>query len=440
MIYRLGSGIPAKIANFSFQPLQGSLVPQSIHVTRRGLKLLQATQIQDQSAFEKGAAEQLLQAPDLNWWTPLTNYVPIRSFTMKFLDRVTKARVTSARKLQVSLAVEPSEFDPLYWLFSDLTPLAAYWIEADLDVTTTSVPVVRPLIPGSAMMDDKMSMLRLGGLPSEGPSFSSQGLLPKQCDNADVVWLRMKLNPDKVEPYLLPGMTLDSDVGVISMQRCNPFYVPVLLKLTMPLVFNELWVTVSVRYKNMTLIYPLLLMSEDDVAVMGGQDFGGLPKKLANATFELSPPPSQGKQPGFGTSVAWSVSRRGRPVMNFTGTITQETTNSSIPGITDGYVWALLIGHQFPRHPDLDRPFYVFLDAKEFVEGQRAVADMTVALGSHEQEPLGEWFQGAPLDGGYARSARDWLPGMDELANDFTRVPANEYLEWWKRNFQVLYM
>jgi len=444
MIHRLGSGIPAKLANFSFEHGGVSTEPQSFTATRRGLRVLEATQILDAGAVDAHEVGHLFQDPDMNWWTPMTNYIPVRSRTMKFEHRITKANITSARKIQTSLAVQHSDYDPLYWLFEDLTPLSAYWIEADLEVSTTSVHLIRPPAPALGVMPEfKINALRIGGLPSEGASFSPEEM-KGQCNNAATFWVHMKLNPEKVEAALLPGMSLDSDVGILFLQRCFPFTVPVLGDMPLPLIFEELWVAVPVRSHNFSYMFPLVLLLNDDVGQMGGQDYGGLPKKLANVTLETSPEVPFGTAAGYGTRVSWSVSRHGRSIANFTGRVTDETTRP-IPGLNDnagdeGARWALLIGHQWPRSPNFDSPMYLFPRSVETTKAQRAMTDMTIEFGTSLQEPLCDWFQGSPLEGGFVLLERDWMPSITNVQDELRQVPGDEYVAWWKRNFQLLYM
>jgi hypothetical protein len=332
----------------------------------------------------------------------------------------------------------------MYWLFADLTALAAYWIEADLDIITAPMHAHRPPPRDLGVLPDPIFLgLRYGGVPEEGMEPFLPAQMREQCNDAHTVWFRVRLNPEKVEPMLLPGLTLDSTEGLIMMQRCHPYAVPG--DLILPLIFNELWVTVPVRFHGVCYTYPLLLLTGDDVGMIGGQDFGGLPKKMANLTFAMSPPVPAAEQPGYNTSVVCSASRHGRPALNFTGRITTRTSKLT-PGVNDNFAgdgarWALIVGHQMPRDPELDSPFYLLPRTMSTTKVQRAMTDMTMEFGSHLQEPLGDWFQGPPLEGGYVKTSKEWLPALGgNIRENFKQVDGDAYAAWWTRNFQVLFM
>jgi len=436
MILRLGSGIPAKLANMSF-PADGAALDgaATINVTRRGVNLLQVSGIRDAGDYDLQQAEDLLAKVDMTWGTPITNYMAGPGLmNMTFFQHTTKATVRKARKVDVSLTIKHDDFDPFAWIFADSRPLDAWWLEGDLEVTTKVDMIPEAKDPQMPHMDANITALRTSGaVLTHGLNVTDRS---SSCSNADVIWTRMKLNTEKIAPYLPPGFSLENDEGVMMLQRCQPGVFKLLGDLKLPLVYNELWVNVFGTYDGTPILLPILLLVDDDVAVMAGQDYAGTPKKLANLTFTMTP------DSGANSSVFASINRHGRQIFKFTGRIGAETTGT-VRGVNDNTRqnsrFGFVMAHQFPRDGIVDRPMYIFPRGVQSTYKQREMTDLAVELGHAKEEPLGEWFVGEPLAGGYVQQSRDW--GMDMMiGNNFQKLPMDDWIAWWTRNFQMLHM
>lgn len=455
LILRLGSGIPAKIANISF-PAAGAALDgsQSIHIDRRGISLVEVSNLRDVGEADASEAQELFQHIDRTWGTPAYNYGEgFGSTNTTFFSSSTKATIRTARKLDLSLSLKQEKFDPIGLLFENTRPLRAFWLEGDLEVRTkleiiaddpvsskdapkhALSPAKAPSSEGSASLQPKMIALRVGGAVTTPPQLTLD-MRSKSCADADVIWARMKINKTKVAQYLPPRFVLHRDDGILMHQRCQPgsfkFLGPSML---LPLEYNELWVEVFASIDGSPVTLPLVLLVNDDVAVIAGHDYGGTPKKLANLTFTMTP------DGGRGSEIFINVDRHGRQVMKLTARMGPPSSERMV-GVNDltkeSVDYAFIMSQQFPRDGESDRPFMYFPASMTTTEGERSITDLAIELGNSPQEPLGDWFVGQPLEGGYVRQGRDWRPNLNP--DNLQRLPAAPWVDWWARTFQVHFM
>lgn len=437
MILRMGSGVPAKLANFTFPQNEIGFGKTDAKVERRGVNLLKVVNITDQGAFALDEAERMFDVADWTWGTAVSNYVSRPAgVNMTFEKRSTKARLTKARKISVSLSIEYDEFDPFASIFDGREPVDAWWFEGDFDVTTLLTSIGQT--EGAAFfprIEPIMTALRVGGatLVHGGAELNGQNM---SCSNADVVWVTMRVNEENLKKFLPPGLTLIPDEeGLLMLQRCQPGVFKLIGNLILPLEYNELWVVARVMYQDTPVLFPVLLLVDDDVALISGQDYAGTPKKLANLSFTLSP------DAGFNSSVHIQINRHGRSILDLTGRIGQHS-QAPVPGVNDNARenarYGFVMAHQFPRDTNIDRPMYVFPRAVQRTFSQHVMEDVKVEFGRSLQEPLHDWFAGTPTSAGYSRLGRDWGPNPSPL--QFAQLPAEGWVSWWTRSFQMLYM
>lgn len=442
MILRMSSGIPAKLANMSFPGPNSIAEGGEFNATRRALEIVEAVWSHDLGSVPTSEAEPFFSRPEVNYGTDMSNFEPL-SQNMVYKKLKTKPDIFSVQRAKVGLKFADGSHDGVAWMIGDASkPLDAWWIQADLEVTTTLVPVARPKDLPTPPVDQVISARMLGEVVT-GKKRKPQQFPRMAYTNGDVVWFRSRLNTNKAATYLPPGLTLAAEEGIVWHVRWDPADPANSWGARDPgdwldLEYNELWVTLPVSYRGKQYVYPVLMLLDDDVAEVMGQDGAGCPKKLANITFTLS----NGGQTG--SDIFLEVTRHGRQVLEFSGKVTSPV-HTPVPGINANQnpngqvVW--LFSHQFAWNPAVDRPRYMFTQGQQRTQSQKGMTDVRIALGSEPSEPLGDWFQGPPLEAGYIKMDQDWLPSMSTpISSQLSQPDPEEFAEWWKRVYPVLYM
>lgn len=449
LTYRMGGGVPAKLANISFPVVDGALpVGQRLYADRRGLALFEVSSLRDlgpAGAEDATSLEALITRTVVEYGTDIGNTAASIGQTVSYKKHATTATIRDSRRVSLDLVLQDGLFDGIRWMFESLVPTDAWWVQADLQVTTTLVSATKKA-SGLKTISERGRKARMQGevITDELIQKRKSGMTYSYNDG-DVVWFNIKINAEKAAPFLPPGATLAGDEGLIwhvhwqPADPTNPYEMAGLNHFN--LEYNELWVTVPVEYKGKRSILPLLMLLDDDVAQNLGQDTVGCPKKLANATYTFSAHP-----PVAGSLVNLEVSRRGRLVLKLSGSLQNTSDHSPVLGVNDNtdpngsMMW--MMSHQFPWNPSVDRPRYVWCRGMQRTEAQLGLEGLSVELGSGAPEPLGEWFEGSPTRGGYIRMDQDWAPSWSiPLSWNLKEQPSEAaYLEWWQRSFPVLYM
>mmetsp|Transcript_30115 Transcript_30115/g.84012 ORF Transcript_30115/g.84012 Transcript_30115/m.84012 type:complete len:187 (+) Transcript_30115:1-561(+) len=186
----------------------------------------------------------------------------------------------------------------------------------------------------------------------------------------------------------------------------------------------------------MTYMLPLLILLDEDVAMMAGRDWGGCMKKLANTTYTFSP------QRVDGADVLADINRRGRDVFRLTGRLGPKVDGKPVPGLDatgdDALPTLFLDTTQFAWDPEHVRPWWGAIQGASHVFERRSLEAVKVELGDAAPEPLRLWFSGPPTSSGYVRMDQDWL--MSKGGAQMKPVELKGYEEWWRRSFAVLYM
>mmetsp|Transcript_162004 Transcript_162004/g.514756 ORF Transcript_162004/g.514756 Transcript_162004/m.514756 type:complete len:651 (-) Transcript_162004:104-2056(-) len=443
LIYRMSSGIPAKLANISFPATASFPEGLGMNASRRSVNLFQAQNIRDVGEADPTSVEALFAYPEMNFGTELSNLLPLNStkYDLVFKQLMTKATIANARKVDVELSIVDGSWDGFSWMLADSKPVNAWWVQADLEVTTTLVSEKRPTLGINPFSDALLNDRMLGEVLTEK---EKPPKVKFAYTHGDVIWFTTKIDQKKVTPYLAPGLTLRSDEAVVWHVRWQPADILNMWGMKdsqhdyLDLEYNELWVTMPVTYRGRNFTYPILMLLDEDVGQMAGQDGGGCPKKLANLTYTFSPPPGQGSE------VLLNVNRHERHVLNVTGKMSG-ITHKPIVGVNDNKDPAgeilFVMSHQFPWDPAVDRPKYFFVRGVQQTKEQRGLENLRVSYGADAPEPLAEWFVGEPIEGGYIRMNQDWLPSLDTPFDwQFEDVDPDEFVEWWKVAFPVLYM
>jgi len=447
MLLRLGHGVPAKLANMSFFASSEAFPEgEALNVSRRGLEVLRVESLSSEGAADVKAVEELFDIPEVNWGTPLANKLAFAGKIEKlsYKKQVTKANVKAAWKAKAALSANDGSVEVFRSIFSSLEPLEAYWLEADLEVTTSLVAEAPKFFSQPGGDWSNLTKWRFQGeVTTEKRGRSGQ--TPRMSyHNGDAIWMRMNIDRDAVASYLPPPLTVAGDEGLLWHVRWQPgdiFNMWGVLDQkadVLPLEYNELWVTVPVSLGGKHYMYPILMMLDDDIGLVTGQDVIGCPKKMANLTFQFSP------KPGKNSEVFLDITRKGRPVMQVRGKI-NDRKQKPVYGINDhsnpssDILW--LFSHQFPWDPKLDRPQFIPCQSAERTYDQREMTDVELTLGGTNPEPLAKWFVGKPLDAGYIKMDQDWLPSVRSPLDDQIRsMDAEGFTAWWKRSFPLLYM
>jgi len=433
-VYRMGFGIPAKIANISFDAASG------VHISRRGRKLFSATGLTTAQSASQADVVAWLGGSEIGFGTGANN--DVKFFPLAYYRReVHPTAVRTAAHVDVGAwAVAPEGKDMLNELLPDSgAPVEALMFEGDLDVTAWMQWVERK--PGSHHEFPRglVSMWRDFGDTND--ALTKEPRADKMAyQNGDIVWVHMRINSDAVTPYLPPGVALDGDEGLVYLVRWQP------ADLTRPwspnsvgvalVEYNELWVMVPVKVEGMTYMLPLLILLDEDVAMMAGRDWGGCMKKLANTTYTFSP------QRVDGADVLADINRRGRDVFRLTGRLGPKVDGKPVPGLDatgdDALPTLFLDTTQFAWDPEHVRPWWGAIQGASHVFERRSLEAVKVELGDAAPEPLRLWFSGPPTSSGYVRMDQDWL--MSKGGAQMKPVELKGYEEWWRRSFAVLYM
>lgn len=459
LLLRTGSGVPAKLASFAFPAENASAEPVRVKVTRRGQEIFSAAG--PRTAPPPGAAAEPFDRPALEW-TLFGNYRSAGVHTASFLQRTTRATVQRAWRVGAELRVTEDANEGLRMIFGSLAPLEAWWLEAQLEVTSaplelpascvacgcgagpagsTAGPAPRGAAPRAVAPrgpQDIVAPWRWGG--ARLTTASGRGPLPKMAYmSGETLWVSLRIRPEKLQPYLPPGFVLAGDEALIFSTHWKPAKIFTqwgmqTVALDLPLEYSEVLVSIPVQYNGRTFSYLAMLLEDDDVATVAGIDVYGFQKKRAKIHFEY---PNKWV-PGAG--VRLGVRRRGREVLTICGVVGGRTkapvkrlNNGAPPTIF--YQW-----QQFPRSPTEQRLMFwsVALVARTYV--QRELRNIRVSLSTQPQEPLGEWFAGRALRGGVMTLDVDQVP--DPLAEEFLfeQHPPSEFAAWWRRTYQALYM
>jgi len=438
-IYRMGYGIPAKLANFSLPSGATPADMERFSVNRRGNEMLRVSGIKDVGEADKDELARLLERPEVTHGTGLFHNIVNTAVYHKHLS---KAKIRQARKVDVdSLFVHgPLSTENLDVLLSSGKPVAAWRVDVDLTVTSSSVKVPRafgtlPVLPRRTSTMWKMGGERWTDEPHDPYKFMAY-------QDGDVVWFTMKIDAEQVAPYLPPEMSLASDEAILWNVRWQPTDVTNMWGLTGAIMghtvleYNELWVNIPVEARGRRYLYPILMLLDDDVAQVTGRDTAGTPKKLANMTFTFSPRPQQGAE------FKLDISHKGRLVMRASGQLAEKTFKP-VPGVNANFepdsTYAFVNTQQYMRDSGFYQPMWLGIHGVQRTHAQHGLANVAVELGSGAPEPLGRWFKGAPLQAGYVKMDQDWIPAMD---SPLMASPVSQWglQEWWKRCFAVMYM
>jgi len=271
------------------------------------------------------------------------------------------------------------------------------------------------------------------------------------------VWMEQRVNPEAVATALPPDFVLDDPLALVYNVYWNPATVfgpgP-----HDPFVYNELLVVLRVKYKGRPSNFPVMLLMDDDVAMMSTS---GCPKRLANFSYSVSRTP--------GSLVHLHITRRGREVLKISGKMGQPESRS-IRGLNDRFsnLFAWVLSHQFPWTSQHQSPNYLFMRSfmtpRPFSQRKIDVSDLKVSWGNSAQEPLGAWFaKEPPANAGFMHVDQGWLPHLvDSPKFDlhkmqleyppslmvtkpvefgfYEQMPTDQFRNWWLNNYQLSYM
>jgi acetoacetate decarboxylase len=365
-----------------------------------------------------------------------------------FLRMDPSARVTTAHRCKItSLSASDNIYEPVAGLFSVLEPTNAWWLRVDVGALADAKPQLAGTPVGSLKHDGMylMStyMLKYGGAP-----FRAERAEPHDPDgeynwqNARFCWFTTKLNPEKVQKLMPPGVTLATDTATVF---CVHFPVAkYYLDLGITAVadddfpYGEFVIKFLVKLPSGNHQHITYILVDDEVGMILGRDIIGTPKKLANFTFPRSP---TAFTPG--ADVSWMVERRGRKLITFSGRVGKES-NKVVPGITSGEMEMNVFACQAPLHFDdaspAGQPVYITFPGTCKVHWSRTIDQAAVTIDGSPAEPLHEWLVGQPLEAGVI--CMDWgKKGGDTLGLRpvVGRLPASAAKAYWVDTYPVKY-
>eukprot|EP00756_Hemistasia_phaeocysticola_P002999 Hpha_TRINITY_DN12006_c0_g1::TRINITY_DN12006_c0_g1_i1::g.141235::m.141235 len=368
-----------------------------------------------------------------------------------YLASNTTAAVSAAWQVTgASLSFADDVHEPLATLFgTSAKASSAWWLEADTDAAGAPPPAFAGAAETGMLgpvqgLEFFMSnyLLRYGGKPVRTS--------PEQYDNSSkytwqdgrFVWALLQLNASVVEAQLPPGMTLADDKA-----RLFCSYYPnahLYAEISNPAVkdenfpYHEFALRFYVNLGGKKWRHVVYILVDDEQALVPGRDMLGTPKKMANFTF-----PDSKSAFAQGASAAFSIDRRGVPVVEFSGTVGENRTDPA-PGLTDDINDVSVFGTQFPLHfgaatNNAGQPAYAKWSGSSRIIEARRIDSPSVKFSSAAAEPLQGWFVDVPpLDAGFVRM--DYGKAADLRTRPNEGKMAEEGAEaYWRNTYQIKY-
>lgn len=417
---REAHGVPSKAAVFDLELASATGAKVRARVSRREAEVLSLGCHVLSSATTSTSLTELFRN-ELNVFGTQSALPPIpgmnNAVSTGFLHLQRSIAVHQAWQLQVdSLDIKPSVYEPLSLLFGKdfQVPATASLLEMDIGHTTDQPPII--LGPLELKKMDFVYFyasyfLKYGGGPrlSLGDTVDTKPSGGFQWQNGTYIWLTMMVDTVAIAHLVPPGATLLDDKAdffcvFYPTARLNEAVDEKLAFDNFP--YHEFGVKLRVKVGDKEYRHIVYILVDDDVAMILGRDFMGCPKKMAVFDF-----PRDAKF-GEGDEVGFSISRDGRPVMEFSGKVGGDTGDWPIPGLRDERLDMCVGFTQFPHYCRENGT------QKKLAAGQlafvtfggndnfKASRQIDSARASFTGGELEGWFIGQPVAAGFLR--QDW--------------------------------
>jgi acetoacetate decarboxylase len=268
---------------------------------------------------------------------------------------------------------------------------------------------------------------------------------PFEWQNGRFLWVSVKVKPEMAQKQLPPGAVLADDTAHLF---CSYYPTATLLGEIAAFdkslsndnfPYHELGIRLQAKLPDGTYHHVTYILVDDDVPLLTGRDMLGTPKKMMSKIVF----PDDAENLEDGAKVNMYIERRGAVVLNFTGVIGGNRTES-VPGMTDGIKDVSVFANGVPFYfnesaPDA-APQYVKWFGSHDVHENRVVNDADITFGSSIFEPLDSWLvSGPPLAAGFFRMDYGKANDLKSRPVIGSMPPGDAAIEYWHNIYQSHY-